>query len=90
MPLFSIPDIRLFWTNDTRFLSQFSKDAISTFKPYSKYPGSWKDISFWSGDGNLHDNDVFDLVRDTAGDLVENVTCVSMQIAHGDELILAW
>lgn len=76
MPLFSIPDIRLFWTKDRRFVSQFSKGVVSTFRPYSKYPTNWKDISFWTEE-ELHDNDIFDLVRDVAGDLVESVTCVS-------------
>ena len=75
MPLFSIPDIRLFWTKDPRFVSQFTEGMVSPFRHYSKYPTNWKDISFWS-EGELHDNDVFDLVRDVAGDLVENVACV--------------
>lgn len=80
MPLFSIPDIRLFWTKDTRFLSQFSQGKVSSFRPYSKYPSNWKDISFWSPQNDLHDNDIFDLVRDVAGDLVETVACVSERI----------
>lgn len=47
MLLYKIPDIRLFWTNDSRFLSQFKKGEISIFKPFSKYPACHKDISFW-------------------------------------------
>jgi phenylalanyl-tRNA synthetase alpha chain len=48
MLLYSIPDIRLFWSKDERFLSQFSeKKAICRFVPFSKYPACFKDVSFW-------------------------------------------
>ncbi|GFZ42507.1 Phenylalanine--tRNA ligase, mitochondrial [Saitozyma sp. JCM 24511] len=47
MVLFSIPDIRLFWSTDPRFLSQFRDGEITTFKPYSRYPPCYKDMSFW-------------------------------------------
>ena len=76
MILFSIPDIRLFWSQDPRFLSQFTAGQISTFKPYSKYPACYKDVSFWLSEAGLHDNDFCDLVRDTAGDLVQDVVLV--------------
>ena len=80
MILFSIPDIRLFWSQDPRFLSQFTAGEINTFKPYSKYPACYKDVSFWLPDTGLHDNDFCDLVRDTVGDLVQDVVLVS--VAH--------
>lgn len=48
MLLYSIPDIRLFWSTDARFLSQFSAAApIRRFVPFSKYPACVKDVSFW-------------------------------------------
>lgn len=47
MIMFDIPDIRLFWSQDERFLSQFEKDKVSKFKPFSKYPSCFKDISFY-------------------------------------------
>jgi phenylalanyl-tRNA synthetase alpha chain len=48
MLLYSIPDIRLFWSKDTRFLSQFSEtQPIKRFVPFSKYPACFKDVSFW-------------------------------------------
>lgn len=53
MVLFSIPDIRLFWTTDQRFHSQFSHGQITTFKPYSRYPECYKDMSFWLPVGSL-------------------------------------
>ncbi|KAL0581736.1 phenylalanyl-tRNA synthetase alpha subunit, mitochondrial [Marasmius crinis-equi] len=74
MILYSIPDIRLFWSQDPRFISQFKAGEITTFKTYSKYPSCFKDVSFWSAQNNeLHENDFCDLVRDVAGDLVEDV-----------------
>lgn len=77
MILFSIPDIRLFWSEDARFLSQFEAGKITTFKPYSKYPPCYKDVSFWLPDSGLHENDFCDMVRDEVGDLVEDVKLVS-------------
>lgn len=82
MILNSIPDIRLFWSQDPRFIDQFSspKDGhITTFKPYSKYPATYRDVSFWlPAEGlQMHENDFCDLVRDVAGDLVEDVKMVS-------------
>mmetsp|Transcript_18041 Transcript_18041/g.17228 ORF Transcript_18041/g.17228 Transcript_18041/m.17228 type:complete len:125 (-) Transcript_18041:239-613(-) len=47
MKLFEIDDIRLFWSQDSRFLKQFEEGQITKFKPYSKYPSCYKDISFW-------------------------------------------
>lgn len=95
MLLFQIPDIRLFWSRDERFLSQFRGvedrlDAIKTFVPFSKYPACYKDVSFWlrgtsAAGGNTgrgvgavdwHGNDLMEVVRDVAGDTVEDVRVV--------------
>lgn len=76
MILYSIPDIRLFWSEDPRFLSQFTHGKISAFKPYSKYPATYRDVSFWKPSSDMHDNDLYDVVRDVAGDLVEDVAIV--------------
>ncbi|BGP25222.1 Transcriptional regulator of nonfermentable carbon utilization [Rhodotorula toruloides] len=81
MVLFSIPDIRLFWSQDARFLSQFREGEITTFKPYSKYPECYKDITFWvpaKGETvkEWHENDFMELVRDEGGDLVESVQLI--------------
>ena len=86
MILFSIPDIRLFWTQDERFHSQFrnTNGQIVTFVPYSKYPPCFKDISFWTNkqkveeeeESTFHVNDLNEVVRDIAGDLVERVELI--------------
>ncbi|KAI9776206.1 MAG: hypothetical protein M1839_000527 [Geoglossum umbratile] len=91
MLLFSIPDIRLFWSHDFRFLSQFSActpTSITRFTPFSKHPSCYKDVSFWlpssttnSAGGlaqgaTVHENDIMEVVRDVAGDLVEDVRLV--------------
>ena len=43
MVKFQIDDIRLFWSCDQRFLSQFRAGNLGAkFKPYSKYPPVFK------------------------------------------------
>jgi phenylalanyl-tRNA synthetase alpha chain len=78
MILYEIPDIRLFWSNDERFWNQFEKGNTDTkFQPYSKYPPCFKDVSFWILDNEtFHVNELLDLTRQLAGDLVETVELV--------------
>lgn len=52
MLLFEIPDIRLFWSKDDRFLGQFKgvSDNLALMKrfvPFSKHPACYKDVAFW-------------------------------------------
>ena len=61
MVLFSIPDIRLFWSDDERFTSQFKAGKIVKFNSYSKYPLCYKDVSFWLPETGLHPNDVYEV-----------------------------
>lgn len=75
MKLFDIKDIRLFWTKDNRFLSQFSDGKIKKFKPYSKYPPCYKDITFFIPD-TFCENDLLEIIRNVTGDLVEDVKCI--------------
>lgn len=75
MILFNIPDIRLFWSQDERFLSQFKQGKITKFEPYSKFPACYKDITFWIPN-DFVDNDFFEIIRNIAGDLVENVKLI--------------
>lgn len=81
MVLFDIPDIRLFWSNDSGFLSQFSENnlyKLAKYKPVSVYPQCKNDLSFWlpagvDVDNGFVPNDFYDLVRTEAGDVVEQV-----------------
>jgi len=75
MVLFDIPDIRLFWTDDERFTSQFKAGQITKFQPYSKFPPCYKDIAFWLPEG-FEENDFAELVRNTAGDITESVELI--------------
>ena len=90
MLLFGIPDIRLFWSQDRRFLEQFSSNQpIKQFVPFSKYPACYEDVAFWlrstssSAGGGLrgnsqdfHENDIMEIVRNVAGDSVEHVKLI--------------
>ena len=75
MVLFTIPDIRLFWTEDERFSSQFEEGKITKFEPYSKFPPVFKDIAFWVPEGFV-ENDFFEMARGVAGDLVEKIDMI--------------
>lgn len=72
MKLFEIPDIRLFWSEDERFLSQFKPGQVTKFQSYSKHPTCYKDIALWARPG-YDVKDLMEIVRRVAGDLVENV-----------------
>jgi len=63
MVMFDIPDIRLFWSNDHRFLNQFSEGKVVKFKPFSKYEMCYKDISFFLSDKFSY-NDFCSIARD--------------------------
>ncbi|KAF2479041.1 mitochondrial phenylalanyl-tRNA synthetase [Neohortaea acidophila] len=108
MLLFGIPDIRLFWSKDQRFLGQFDENKpIKRFQPFSKYPAAPRDVAFWIPDAgaavvetpattssspspaggqitaapppdtpSFHENDLMEVVRDTAGDSVEDVSLI--------------
>ncbi|KAJ2490885.1 phenylalanyl-tRNA synthetase alpha subunit, mitochondrial [Coemansia sp. RSA 2050] len=77
MLLFGVQDIRLFWSSDPRFASQFSPGRINSFRPFSRHPSCAKDVSFWlPAESTFHENDIMDLVRETAGDLVEGVKLI--------------
>ena len=68
-----LPDIRLLWSDDERV-----KKRLVLGQPFvevSKYPPIVRDISFVV-DKNFVPNDYFDLVRDVASDLAEEVELI--------------
>jgi phenylalanyl-tRNA synthetase alpha chain len=69
----ALPDIRLLWSEDTRIKKQLVLGNV--FKEVSKYPPIVRDISFIVKKGFVPNN-YFDLVREVAGDLVEQVELV--------------
>jgi phenylalanyl-tRNA synthetase alpha chain len=76
MVMFDIPDIRLFWSQDRRFLNQFQADKITKFKPYSKYEMCYKDISFFLSHEFSY-NDFCTIARDEdPRNLIESITLI--------------
>ncbi|KAI5291293.1 hypothetical protein KEM54_005522 [Ascosphaera aggregata] len=84
MLLFNIPDIRLFWSKDQRFLNQFQAGKVTRFQPFSKQPICYKDVAFWlPSDANsqsFHENDIMEIVRDIGGNQVEDVQLIDQFI----------
>ncbi len=68
-----LPDIRLLWSTDERVRRQLHMGT--KFVEVSKYPPVIRDISFIVPK-TFSPNDYFDLVRDIAGDLVEQVELI--------------
>jgi phenylalanyl-tRNA synthetase alpha chain len=95
MVLFGVPDIRLFWSQDERFLSQFQPSTVSKFKPFSKYPSSYRDISFWTNKVpgaeaafSFHENDLMEILREEGGDIVESARLVPSPHNDANDLSL--
>jgi phenylalanyl-tRNA synthetase alpha chain len=69
-----ISDIRIFWSDDPKITSQF-KDVNSRYKEVSKFPEISRDISFII-DKNINLNNYYEIVRDFAQDLIEEVKLI--------------
>ncbi|RKP03624.1 hypothetical protein CXG81DRAFT_16856 [Caulochytrium protostelioides] len=76
MVMFGIPDIRYFWSEDERFLSQFADGRVRRFVPYSRYPVCYKDVSFWRPAAGFEENALAEITREVAGDSVERLECI--------------
>jgi len=69
-----IPDIRIFWSTDPRITKQL-KNIETKYKEVSKYPPIIRDISFVI-DKTINLNHYYELVRDQAHNLIEQVELV--------------
>jgi phenylalanyl-tRNA synthetase alpha chain len=67
----NISDIRVFWSEDPRITGQF-KDINSQYADVSKYPSTYRDISFIIPK-EMSLNSYYEIVRDCGGDLIEGV-----------------
>ncbi|KAJ8755402.1 hypothetical protein K2173_019200 [Erythroxylum novogranatense] len=83
MVLFDIPDIRLFRSSDERFTSHSVSQLGVKFKPFSKYPPCYKDMSFWINE-SFTENNLCEIVRGIAGDLVEEVMLVLLSLSFSE------
>lgn len=64
--IFSIPDWRLLWTSDPRFLASFEPviQLLAPFQPFSLYPPSYThDVSFWMEPETFDELDFHEAVR---------------------------
>lgn len=75
MIFFDIPDIRLLWSEDERFIKQFKKGQITKFKPFSKHNTISLDISFYH-DNLFSLNDVYDIFREQSDEFIESVDLI--------------
>lgn len=81
MIMYNIPDIRVFWSTDSGFLCQFNESKTTAemqYKAVSKYNQCYMDVSFWLPNtytlDSFPENSFYALVRETGGDLVEQVS----------------
>jgi len=74
MAKMNIPDIRLFWSDNERVTSQF-KDLQSQYKEVSKFPMTYRDISFII-DKETDLKNYYEIVRDYAENLIEEVSLI--------------
>lgn len=77
--VFSIPDWRLLWTWDPRFLASFKPgtQVPATFRPFSLYPPSYThDVSFWMEPDTFDELDFHEAVRVATCGAVRNIQLV--------------
>lgn len=88
MAKMNISDIRIFWSYDSRITGQF-KNIDSQYEEVSKFPMTYRDISFIVSQ-NTSLNNYYEIVRDCAGNLVEQVELLDKYIdkkKFGDDKI---
>ena len=55
-------------------MDQFKDGKIKKFVTFSKYPICYKDFTFWIP-SEFEENELFEVVRNIGGDLIEKVEC---------------
>lgn len=83
--LFSLPDWRLLWSHDPRFLKQFELHPPpgTSFHPFSLFPEHFSfDISFWTGP-TWEENKFHAVVREASHGTVEQVKLIDT-FSHPD------
>lgn len=83
--LFSLPDWRLLWSHDPRFLKQFSSHPSprTPFHPFCLYPEPFTfDISFWTGP-TWEEKNFHAVVREASCGTVEQVKLID-RFSHPD------
>lgn len=80
MLLFDIPDIRMLWSTNERFVHQFRNVGLDpatdiVFQKYSLLPPIVRDITFWI-DETFNEKDFYDTVRDVCGDIIEKAELI--------------
>ncbi|NXH14533.1 FDXA1 protein, partial [Bucco capensis] len=75
MVLCAIPDWRMLWTSDTRFLQQFPRGELRLFQSFSLYPPCYvHDVSFWVPDGDQFDEVAFHTIaREVSAEMVVSI-----------------
>ncbi|MCI4394603.1 hypothetical protein PGIGA_G00170550 [Pangasianodon gigas] len=77
--IFSIPDWRLLWTSDPRFLAGFEpgSQVPAPFQPFSLYPPSYThDVSFWMEPDTFDELDFHEAVRVATWGAVRDIQLV--------------
>lgn len=82
MILFDIPDIRFLWSNDQRFLNQFSDERMTKFGLFLHQPSRYKDVSFWVAEG-FNYNVFCEILREIGGDSIESITEIDNFVNQG-------
>lgn len=83
--LFSIPDWRLLWSHDLRFINQFSVQPLpgTPYSPFSLFPQQFTfDISFWTGP-TWDERKFYGVVREASCSTVQQVKLIDT-FSHPD------
>ncbi|XP_067326895.1 ferredoxin-fold anticodon-binding domain-containing protein 1 [Anolis sagrei] len=75
MQVCGIPDWRLLWTRDERFLMQFARGQLGPFETFSLHPPSYMhDISFWVAEASgFSEVQLHAIARATSHDMVVSI-----------------